>query len=220
MIHLLESKGVRVFSLSEVVGPDVDAFSLWKAGTPYVFLNTLKTGERGRFDAAHELGHLALHAHAAGGREAEIEANRFASAFLMPGSSVVASGPRPATLDRLLITKRIWSVSAAALAHRMHALQLITEWHYRSLCIQMAPFRKEEPNGLPRETSQLLEKVFLALREDGSGKASIARDLRIYSDEIDGLVFGLVMTPLRGGVPSDAPTRATTGEPPKLRLVE
>jgi Zn-dependent peptidase ImmA (M78 family) len=220
MIHLLEEKGVRVFSLSESIGSDVDAFSLWKAGTPYVFLNTLKSGERGRFDAAHELGHLVLHAHGGGGREAEIEANRFASAFLLPRSSIVARAPRPATLDQLLVAKRNWNVSAAALAHRMHSLQLVTDWHYRTLCIQMAPFRKEEPNGIPRETSQLLDKVFAALREDGGGKTTIARDLLIHPDEIDALVFGLVMTPVKGGIPSDAPARHRGGETSKLRLVD
>ncbi len=40
---------------------DADAFSTTYSGTPYVFLSTRKTGERGRFDAAHELGHLVLH---------------------------------------------------------------------------------------------------------------------------------------------------------------
>jgi Zn-dependent peptidase ImmA (M78 family) len=221
MVHLLEAKGVRVFSLSEVVGPDVDAFSLWKAGTPYMFLNTLKSGERGRFDAAHELGHLVLHAHGSpAGRESEFEANRFASAFLMPRSSVVASAPRPATLELLMAAKRIWSVSAAALAYRMHALQLITDWHYRTLCIQMAPYRKEEPNGIPRETSQLLDKVFAALREDGAGKAKIAQDLRVHQDEIDGLVFGLVMTHLRGGAGGASPGAGRGAHRTRLRLVE
>src|SRR5215211_2579591 len=60
MVHLLEAHGVRVFSLTpEYSG--VDAFSFWRDGVPFVFLNTMKTAERGRFDAAHELGHLVLH---------------------------------------------------------------------------------------------------------------------------------------------------------------
>ena len=35
-VHLLESKGIRVFSLS-IDAREVDAFSLWKGGIPYVF---------------------------------------------------------------------------------------------------------------------------------------------------------------------------------------
>lgn len=199
MVHLLESKGVRVFSLAEDA-EDVDGFSLWKAGIPYVFLNTLKSGERGRFDAAHELGHLVLHAHSSpGGRDAEVEANRFASALLMPRASVVARAPWLPTVDAMIRGKRTWNVAAVALAYRLHALGLLTDWHYRTLCIQMASFRKSEPNGIPRETSQLLDKVFAALREDGKSKADVARELGFYSEDIDALVFGLVMTPLQGG---------------------
>ena len=83
MIHLLESKGVRVFSLGEIL-PDMDAYSFWMNNIPFIFVNNQKTVERGRFDAAHELGHLVLHKHGSpSGREVEIEANRFASAFLM-----------------------------------------------------------------------------------------------------------------------------------------
>src|SRR5699024_5969868 len=58
VVHLLESRGVRVFSLVED-SREVNAFSSWQGGViPYVFLNTVKSSESSRFDAAHELGHL------------------------------------------------------------------------------------------------------------------------------------------------------------------
>jgi Zn-dependent peptidase ImmA (M78 family) len=60
MVHLLELQGVRVCSQAEECR-EVDAFSYWYDGTPCVCLNTTKAAERGRFDAAHELGHLILH---------------------------------------------------------------------------------------------------------------------------------------------------------------
>ena len=59
-VHLLEAHGVRVFSIAPEFS-EVDAFSFFHESIPFVFLNTLKTAERGRFDAAHELGHLVLH---------------------------------------------------------------------------------------------------------------------------------------------------------------
>lgn len=62
LIHLLESKGVRVYSLAEQ-GKSLDAFSLWHQNIPFVFLKTNKTAEHSRMDAAHELGHLVLHRH-------------------------------------------------------------------------------------------------------------------------------------------------------------
>ena len=46
MVHLLESKGVRVFSLTEDC-VTVDAFSIWIGAVPFVFLNMMKSGERG-----------------------------------------------------------------------------------------------------------------------------------------------------------------------------
>ncbi len=55
-------QGVRVNSMAEDTA-EVDAFSLWREATPFVFLNTQKSAERSRFDAAHELGHLVLHRH-------------------------------------------------------------------------------------------------------------------------------------------------------------
>jgi len=57
MIHLLESKGIRVFSLAEETR-EVDAFCTWYESKPFTFLNTIKSAERSRFEAAHELGHL------------------------------------------------------------------------------------------------------------------------------------------------------------------
>src|SRR5271154_6884481 len=115
MVHLLEAKGVRVYSLAEN-SVEVDAFALWHSKTPFVFLNTLKSAEHGRFDAAHELGHLILHRHAApSGQQAEQDANAFASAFLMPAASVRARAPRFATIDQLIRLKKIWTISLAAL---------------------------------------------------------------------------------------------------------
>src|SRR5260363_245495 len=85
---------VRVFSLS-LDTTDVDAFSLWRQRTPFIFLNTRKSAEHARFDAAHELGHLVLHRHGSPqGREAEKEADTFASAFLMPRATLLTQVPR------------------------------------------------------------------------------------------------------------------------------
>ena len=60
MLHLLEARGVRIYSLT-AENNELDAYSLYWHGQPFIFLNTAKCGERGRFDAAHELGHLVLH---------------------------------------------------------------------------------------------------------------------------------------------------------------
>lgn len=233
MVHLLEAKGIRVFSMAEDT-VEVDAFSLWRDTTPFVFLNTLKSAERSRFDAAHELGHLVLHRHggpprSAGGehdsdepdadsRMMEHEANRFASAFLMPRGSVLAHAPKLPSLSLLVQLKTHWLVSVSALAYRLHSLGVLTDWHYRSLCIEIAQkeYRTKEPNGAPRELSQILAKIFAALREDGVPKEDVAEALHIEVSELDKLVFGLMLVGLAGGTGSQAGQRRR----PELTVVK
>ena len=133
MIHLLEAHGIRVFSIAEDFA-DVDAFSCWHpSGTPFIFLNTKKSSERSRMDAAHELAHLVLHPDEVGTRDRRIEeeAKQFASAFLMPRADLVARGLHFATIQQLIVAKERWRVALSALALRLHALGVITEWHYR-----------------------------------------------------------------------------------------
>ena len=218
MIHLLESKGIRVFSLS-IDTAQLDAFSMWHADTPFVFLNTMKSCEHSRFDAAHELGHLVLHRHAGSkGQEAEREANAFASAFLMPRASVLANAPHMATVDQLIKFKAFWTVSVAALAYRLHDVGLVSDWHYRNLCIEIAQrgYRKQEPREAQRETSQVLAKVFAALREDGTTKADIASALSVHVEEIDQLVFGLALTSMSLASPS----ALSEARRPDLRVIQ
>lgn len=201
MIHLLESKGVRVFSLA-VDALEVDAFSMWRKNTPFVFLNTKKSSEHSRFDAAHELGHLVLHRHGSPqGQEAEREANAFASAFLMPRGTILAKAPRLPTIDHLVRLKKQWNVSVAALTYRLHSVGALSDWHYRSLYIEISSrgYRRREPDESPRETSQLLAKVFDAMRDESVSKGDIAEDLCVTADEIDELVFGLALTVINGG---------------------
>jgi Zn-dependent peptidase ImmA (M78 family) len=220
MVHLLEAKGVRVFSLS-LDADTVDAFSMWHDQTPFVFLNTRKSAEHSRFDAAHELGHLVLHRHGEPqGQEAEREAHAFASAFLMPRGSIFAYAPKLATVDRLVKLKKYWTVSVAALAYRLHAVGILSEWHYRQLYIELSSrgYRKREPEEAPRETSQALAKVFAALRDEGVSRKSIAVELHIEPEEIEQLVFGLAVTGLTGGTSRASGARARRQA--RLRVVK
>lgn len=218
MITLLEAHGIRVYSLA-IDAREVDAFSMWYDGKPFVFLNTNKTAERCRFDAAHELGHLVMHRHGAPhGQEAEREANAFASALLMPRRSVLANAPRSATLPSLVAHKKYWTVSAAALNYRLHALGLTTAWTYRTLCIQLSEFgRTQEPDGAPFEASQVLSKVFAALREEGVTKFDVANAINVTAEEINELTFGLMINVFQGGKHEGAASQPSKA---KLRLVQ
>ncbi|NRT55009.1 helix-turn-helix domain-containing protein [Sphaerotilus uruguayifluvii] len=213
MIKLLESKGVRVFSLAEQ-HKHVDAFSCWRDQVPFIFLNTFKSAERSRFDAAHELGHLVLHIHGltSGGRDVEGEADAFASAFLVNKGDLVGHLGRVNSLAQLVIAKKRWGVSVAALARTAKNAGLISEWNYRDLCKQMSQlgYRTTEPQGLVREKSILWKMVFDELWKDGITKDRIASELHIPLDEIESLVGELI-----GYMPPPVPNNKR----PALRIV-
>lgn len=197
MVHLLEAFGVKVFSLPQEHS-EIDAYSMWRDDRPYVFLNTLKSAERGRMDAAHELGHLVLHWHLdkPRGRELELEADRFAAEFLIPESSVFGNIPRDPSLENLIVLKKIWNVSVANLTYRLHTLNMLTEWEYRNMFIQISKnnYRKSEPNSCDRERTQLWLKVSHLLREDGLSFVDIAKATSVPIQEMKDLLFDIVLT--------------------------
>lgn len=209
MVHLLESKGVRVFSLVED-SREVNAFSSWRKGeVPFVFLNTIKSSESSRFDAAHELGHLVLHRHGdPKGKEVEAEANAFASALLMPKSEMLATASGCRTLSDVMRIKKRWNVSAMALVYRLHKVGVLTEWLYRSMCIELSSkgMRVREDDSADRETSLVLRKVFDALKMDNKGLRDIAKDLSLPVEELHKLVFGLTAVSL--GADNTAPQQS------------
>lgn len=197
LVHLLELHGVRVFSLDED-GPEVDACSAWYEGKPFVLLNTQKSGERSRFDAAHELGHLVLHCGAMpDARTAESEANLFASALLMPRDELDAALPGGhCGVGDLLRIKGGWNTSVAAINYRGHQIGAISGTDYRQNCKTIARlgYRTSEPDPISRERSQVLEKVLGLWRKAGGTRFDIARDLSLPEDELDSLMFGLALT--------------------------
>jgi Zn-dependent peptidase ImmA (M78 family)/transcriptional regulator with XRE-family HTH domain len=212
MAHLLEAKGVRLFSMAENA-LTVDAFSVWRGGTPYVFLNTMKSAEHSRHDAAHELGHLTMHKHGGPtGRDAEDQANAFAAAFLMPSADVIATLPRVHTLNQVIEAKKRWGVSVMSLIHRLNRLSIISPWQYRMFCRDATEkgYRRAEPLGLAREHSVVWQKVLTVLWKERTTKADIARSLYLPEEELENLLFGLA-----GGPPGE-PEAAVR---PPLRLI-
>jgi Zn-dependent peptidase ImmA (M78 family)/transcriptional regulator with XRE-family HTH domain len=200
LLALLETQGVRVFSLSENTA-SVNAFSFWRDEKPFIFLNNFKTAESSIFDSAHELGHLVMHKHGdpKGIRSAEREANSFASAFLLPAKDVRARVRRPITIDIVLAAKVRWRVSAMAMAYRLNTLGLLSEWQYKSLCIELGKrgYRQGEPRGIERETSIIWRKVLSQLWTERTTKNDIASNLHLPLDELEGLIWNLAGPDLR-----------------------
>lgn len=215
LIHLLELKGVRVYSLTQDTR-NADAFSFWRNDTPFVFLDRSASAERVRFDAAHELGHLILHKRGGPvGQDAESQANAFASAFLMPASSIFATVRHAITLQALVQLKKKWGVSVAALAYRLWKLRALTDWQYRTMCIEMAPYRRQEPEPMEHESSQVLLKMFDALHAEGVTKGQVAKELSLSRTDLESLTFGLDVA-----VGSGEEARGTRRSRPNLIVIK
>ncbi|MFE0739298.1 ImmA/IrrE family metallo-endopeptidase, partial [Streptomyces sp. NPDC058855] len=219
VVHLLEANGVRFFSLpSDCL--DIDTFSIISEGTPFILLSSLKSCERIRFDTAHELGHLLLHRErrVSQGRDLEGEANDFASAFLMPRAGMLAQHLHNASIDRILIAKRKWGVSAIDLTHRLRKLELISDRRYNQTVKELARrgYRRAEPgSSLARESSLLLAKAFEALRNIlKMSPAEVAAELHTFPEHLNEYVFGMMLVAFDGGREQSAPLL------PELRIVQ
>ncbi|WP_083935747.1 helix-turn-helix domain-containing protein [Saccharomonospora halophila] len=224
IVHLLEAHGVAVYSLPPEHS-DVDAFSFWLDGKPFVLLNTLKSAERGRFDGAHELGHLVLHEQVLGGqktRTEEKEADAFASAFLMPTESVRRNFTCSPSVEEVIHSKKKWKVSALALTYRLRELGVISDWGYRRAVIDLGRmgYRASEPNGIIRETSLVLKKVLSSLRSSGIPYGQIYQDLHISPSELSGLIFNLAIVPIEDGSGYPGENQHFAAPERSLRLVQ
>lgn len=152
LVNLLFKKGF-IISKVELKTHSVDAFSRWCGGNPYIILGSDKESPvRSRFDLAHELGHLILHSKISdkefsnNSKILEKEANRFASALLLPREEFVKDIYN-ASLNNFMCLKEKWKVSIAAMIYRAHDLEIISDFQYTTLMKQMTikKWKKKEP---------------------------------------------------------------------------
>jgi Zn-dependent peptidase ImmA (M78 family)/transcriptional regulator with XRE-family HTH domain len=134
MMRVVENAGA-VVSFFNGVSERVDALSI-ECRRPMIIRSEAKPAAcRLRFDLAHETGHLIMHRGIQTGDVAtEDQANRFASAFLLPRSSFIHEFPRGRFLDwtRIQALKARWKVSMAAIIRRAYDLRIISADQYRT----------------------------------------------------------------------------------------
>ena len=104
----------------------------------------------------------------------------------MPAGDVLAHARRWATVQMILTLKSRWSVAAIALVHRLRTLNLLTEWQYRNLCMELSQmgFRRSERDGIVRENSQVLTKVMSTLRKEMLPRSAL-RKIYLFDVRID-----------------------------------
>jgi Zn-dependent peptidase ImmA (M78 family)/transcriptional regulator with XRE-family HTH domain len=169
MMRVVENAGA-VVTYFDGVSERVDAFSMDRP-RPVIVRSTLKQSLfRQRFDLAHECGHLIMHRGiSTGDRETEDQANRFASAFLLPRAGFIPEFPVGPTLNwrKIFQLKLRWKVSARAIVHRAHDLRLITARQYRTANIYFMKTRQARSEKyddvMPTEQPELMTGALSAL---------------------------------------------------------
>ncbi|MEQ1515859.1 MAG: XRE family transcriptional regulator [Usitatibacteraceae bacterium] len=135
--RVAENAGAVVFRTSGIAS-EIDAVS-FATKRPVIALNREgKSVCRARFGVAHELGHLSMHTGVlTGDRLTETQANRFASALLMPRTSFAtecqqAVGGQRLRWGVLSELKLRWGVSKAASIYRAKQLGVFSEDQFRA----------------------------------------------------------------------------------------
>lgn len=202
VVSLLESKGVLV-ARAEFDVDTVDAFSFWEGSRPLIFLGSDRGSAcRSRFDAAHELGHLLLHRGVDDEeletdiKRIEKEADRFASAFLLP-SATYPLEVFSTRLSAFLELKKRWKVSIAAQIYRSSELMLLSEEQVLNLRKQLSAnrWRKREPldDEIQFEMPKALKKSFnLVLENNVQDIGDILASNRLSKATIEALI-GMIL---------------------------
>lgn len=197
---MLAVEGAGVIVIREETGiSQIEGLSAWSEvlSRPLVLLSADKdNGYRSRFDLAHELGHLILHRYIPRQTERERhkqleqQAHCFAGAFLLPAETFANEIRTPVTLDDLLLLKRRWGVSVAAIIMRLRALKILDEEGAQSLFKRRSARwgAKSEPGDgdrLPERPRLLRRTIDLLVEENVMPIDSIPRHLGLSSYDIE-----------------------------------
>lgn len=184
MSRVAENAGavlVRMEGLSD----EIDAIS-FATRRPVITLNSEgKSACRTRFAIAHEIGHLTIHIGVqTGDRATETQANRFASAFLMPRKYFINECQRALRGSRLnwpALTdiKKNWGVSKAAILYRGRQLGVFSEEQYRSGVISLrrhgeAIQEHEDREMIQEEPEIISDSMNVLAQQCGMSRKSIA----------------------------------------------
>lgn len=192
---LLEKKGA-IIAREAVACADMDAVSCWICARPFILLSSeVNSGPRDVYNLAHELGHIVLHASVELNSDnldaIEKQANRFASAFLLPRESF--SGEVLGTsLGYFVTLKQRWGVSIAAMAYRCKDLEIFTDNQFSYLFKQMnwKKVRKIEPldDAFPVNTpSVLADSVRMLVEHDVYTREQIEGALSLNLADVESL---------------------------------
>ena len=172
--------------------PKMDGFTMFIDKTPpLIFINKDMTGDRWRWTLGHELGHIIMHLHRFVQDEeaAHVEADQFASEFLMPEDDIRYQ-LHSINLDKLAALKKYWKVSMAALLKRAQSLRLLSPRMARQnwMLLSSKGWRLREPpeTDIPIEKPLVFEKLLQIHRDElGYTTEEFAEMLRIPIEDFE-----------------------------------
>jgi Zn-dependent peptidase ImmA (M78 family)/DNA-binding transcriptional regulator YiaG len=190
VIQLAERHGI-VTARHWISTPTVSAYSVPFPERPIIVVN--KEGvkrDRDRFSVSHEIGHLVMHKAdgALASRMTEMQANRFASAFLLPAEEIHDQLPSGPDWVHLLTLKQRWQVSLGALLRRASDLGAMSEPVYTQAMrtVGARGWRISEPGELGAPESPRV--LSLAIESAGTDAASLATETGWPRTLIDELI--------------------------------
>lgn len=134
---------------------------------PMIFINKNQPLDRYRFTLAHELGHLIMHK--APNPNMEVEADTFASEFLMPGRDI-SPYLRDMSIEKAASLKPFWRSSMASIIFRAKTLGFLNQGQNAYIWRQMSSrgYRINEPVQLSRdgESPTLLAEIFEHVKQE------------------------------------------------------
>jgi Zn-dependent peptidase ImmA (M78 family)/transcriptional regulator with XRE-family HTH domain len=204
--RVAENAGAVVMKVHGLA-PEIDAVS-FATKRPLVALNgSGRSACRERFGVAHELGHFSLHIGVlTGDRLTETQANRFASAFLMPRSTfanecrLAIRGTR-LNWSGLSELKVRWGVSKAAIIYRGRQLDVFSDDQARAGYVGLnrhgEAMQESEDHLVPNEEPEVIVESLKVMKEHfGVPQSAVAREMRVQP----GLLQALLMSSERVGV--------------------
>lgn len=187
MVETLEDHASAVLALD--AEERFDGISAWATiqgdegrMVPVLVTNAGMSGDRQRFNLAHELGHLIIKQRSA--KEDEDTAHRFAAAFLVPDEAAYKELGRSRSrieFDELLLLKHKYGLSMQAWLRRAKDLGIITpSWYKNTIVIfRKRRWHKHEP-GKQVASEQPLRFKQLVLRAMAEGIISRERADELY----------------------------------------
>lgn len=187
--RIAENAGAVVMKVNGLA-PEIDAVS-FATKRPLIALNgSGRSSCRERFGIAHELGHFSLHIGVlTGDRLTETQANRFASAFLMPRTTfgsecrLAIRGTR-LNWSGLSELKLRWGVSKAAILFRGRQLGVFSDDQARAGYIRLnrhgEAVQESEDHLIANEEPEIITESLKVMQEHfGVPQSAIAREMHV-----------------------------------------